>query len=1205
MKHIVKTIKDIEYYNSIKNYVILLFLTFSCFSIKAQVDGYSFDKPEHYVERIPKSPDVAELGRFGDLDVGKYTGTANINVPIHAIDFDGISIPIALSYNSSGIRVSQEATWVGLGWNLSANAIISRKVNGFDDLVEHRGYVYNQHIVPDPNFLKPKIKVQDSIDLVTAHLNRTEIDVEPDIFTVNLFGRTYNFSLTKIIDTPPNSIYVEGVNYDNAELIIHYYFNDMRFEITDAQGFRYFFTSREISDSYRTIQSPYNFTNGFIRESDVRRIVGLGVDRGKVRNKTMSWFLDKIESPYNRTLFFEYDDGAYLTYPSFSNSVSLNPNGLSEFVVYDNKHISLSIDCNITGIQTKYLKRIHGDFGEINFGLTAREDLYNWTAHSQIAGTDNANAIFNPGNIQRKLSMVTVENKAGDTLKTAQLNYTYFNENRINDSEREGYLRLKLDSVLVNDQLYTFEYEQPNALPKKDAPSQDFWGFYNGEDNTSGPYTYRIPTFGRFVRASKGDGTGFSERYLLFEGANRRSNFNFGKIGMLTKITYPTKGYSIFEYEGNRATVETPETFIGTPNNNVDPLLAGDSPSLKYSFQYLERASLQSSRSLTIGPGDEFTINGTAEIPFSENFQVSFDVSCSFGASSNGDCSPSSNNIYIVMITDVNNPNTIYVSDELTFNNAPSDVGTQQSYSTNFNLPNGTYQVTINSNSADGYSLSNLEMSYIDAPPVPQFPSIKEFEVGGIRVKSITNKDSDDSFISKKRYEYRHDTYGVETSSGILMDELIFHSKQGYFDYTPEGYDQTIFNLSSSMQLSGPGSHVSYSKVTEFYEDHQGTTNGSKESIYYNTPNEHHTRFIGRVPEHGWYNFMNNLGGGGMVVYQNVYYLGITPNSFEHLNGKLKEEVVLNSNNRRVKYTTNEYQTKLVSTLEGWKVQYAPINIPHYLRYNLYGKVALLDSTVIEDYFQENTPNRRTVRTVMSYEYNSKDHNGLQQHFWPTRTTTTNSENEIVSVETIYPPDSQRNNMPELTLQNRRATPVEVKGFTNNIQIGRKVTDYESKATIYQPVSIKTQKQGEPLSERLKFERYDIYGNLLQYRTNNEVPVAYLYGYHNRMYPVAKVENATYDEVIALLTTSERQEIESASITDVRLAQLLQKVRDGLPDALVATYTHKQGVGISTSTDARGYKMTYIYDDSNRLIEVRDASGKLVSENEYHYKNQN
>lgn len=39
--------------------------------------------------------------------------------------------------------------------------------------------------------------------------------------------------------------------------------------------------------------------------------------------------------------------------------------------------------------------------------------------------------------------------------------------------------------------------------------------------------------------------------------------------------------------------------------------------------------------------------------------------------------------------------------------------------------------------------------------------------------------------------------------------------------------------------------------------------------------------------------------------------------------------------------------------------------------------------------------------------------------------------------------------------------------------------------------------------------------------------------------------------------------------------------------------------------DPKGYEMTYIYDNLSRLIEVRDASGKLVSENEYHYKNQN
>ncbi|HEU5291048.1 MAG TPA: hypothetical protein VFU05_10420 [Cyclobacteriaceae bacterium] len=54
------------------------------------------------VQKIPANPDVAQLGKFGDVPVNKYNGTANISVPIHEIDLDGLEIPIARKYLEVG-----------------------------------------------------------------------------------------------------------------------------------------------------------------------------------------------------------------------------------------------------------------------------------------------------------------------------------------------------------------------------------------------------------------------------------------------------------------------------------------------------------------------------------------------------------------------------------------------------------------------------------------------------------------------------------------------------------------------------------------------------------------------------------------------------------------------------------------------------------------------------------------------------------------------------------------------------------------------------------------------------------------------------------------------------------------------------------------------------------------------------------------------
>jgi len=52
---------------------------------------------------------------------------------------------------------------------------------------------------------------------------------------------------------------------------------------------------------------------------------------------------------------------------------------------------------------------------------------------------------------------------------------------------------------------------------------------------------------------------------------------------------------------------------------------------------------------------------------------------------------------------------------------------------------------------------------------------------------------------------------------------------------------------------------------------------------------------------------------------------------------------------------------------------------------------------------------------------------------------------------------------------------------------------------------------------------------------------------------------------------------------------------------LVTTYTYDPLVGITTSTDPRGYQMFYNYDAQRRLIDVRDERNQLLTDYKYHY----
>ncbi len=81
----------------------------------------------------PIPPSSFQFVKYGEIPVSMYTGIPNITVPIYQIKEGDIEFEIGLSYHAGGIRVSEEASWVGLGWNLDVGNI-TQIVNDRDDL---------------------------------------------------------------------------------------------------------------------------------------------------------------------------------------------------------------------------------------------------------------------------------------------------------------------------------------------------------------------------------------------------------------------------------------------------------------------------------------------------------------------------------------------------------------------------------------------------------------------------------------------------------------------------------------------------------------------------------------------------------------------------------------------------------------------------------------------------------------------------------------------------------------------------------------------------------------------------------------------------------------------------------------------------------------------------------------------------------------
>src|SRR5689334_18289957 len=73
----------------------------------------------------PSQPEVQSFEPVGTTEmVNMFTGDFNYNIPL--MDVEGY--PINIAYHS-GVGIEQEASWVGLGWNINPGEI-NRTVRG-------------------------------------------------------------------------------------------------------------------------------------------------------------------------------------------------------------------------------------------------------------------------------------------------------------------------------------------------------------------------------------------------------------------------------------------------------------------------------------------------------------------------------------------------------------------------------------------------------------------------------------------------------------------------------------------------------------------------------------------------------------------------------------------------------------------------------------------------------------------------------------------------------------------------------------------------------------------------------------------------------------------------------------------------------------------------------------------------------------------
>lgn len=538
---------------------------------------------ESYVPkpRAITPPTATQFDQYNPTSAENNNGLLDISIPLYIINQDGVSIPISLNYNSQGIKVAEEASWVGLGWQMSFPTIY-QNVNDLNDLSKDENYA--RYLPPHPGNVSPFIKelhfnpirsannsIFGSTELKTgmqvderlhyyvatneeipidgtiynteaytyspysskpANIFKTSgdiIDSEPDNFTIDLFGK----KLYMIIDFETGEFQVLNEKLYKVEYIE----NESAFIITTPNEVKYefrlhsliFYQSQSDSFDFKTKDKIFQGENYQWFLTKIVTSLGSEIDFGYIDIKKNCSNLNDDAETYNRVSEKDYNfqlSGIVKAGGGEKDDANLRVGGPIE-------PVSRTVKGLYSNSYNKYyiVDRISFEEGYIEFDLSSREDVIS-PCYSE------------------KLDAVKVFDSEGNKKYDYSFHYDYFRSMYNGSQWREvlidqDILRLKLDKITFNGQFYrSFKYNSI-VLPSKSSYAIDYWGFYNGKHNND---SY-VPNPVRFTNANINDIPISIRNYN--NGNNHSSNETFAKACILEQIEFPMGGREEFVYELN------------------------------------------------------------------------------------------------------------------------------------------------------------------------------------------------------------------------------------------------------------------------------------------------------------------------------------------------------------------------------------------------------------------------------------------------------------------------------------------------------------------------------------------------------------------------------------------------------------------------------------------------------------------------------
>ncbi|MCT1526431.1 hypothetical protein [Sphingobacterium hotanense] len=481
---------------------------------------------------------------------------------------------------------------------------------------------------------------------------------------------------------------------------------------------------------------------------------------------------------------------------------------------------------------------------------------------------------------------------------------------------------------------------------------------------------------------------------------------------------------------------------------------------------------------------------------------------------------------------------------------------------------------------------------------------------GGIRIAKVVNHSGDKTMT--KRYLYRRNK-SDELSSGILtrMATYIIRTQD------------IIGNLHGEYASSSPILGFDESEIVGYMTVFEVNDDGSFTKMYFNT--------INNIPDDPAY---------FEIATVNPKLNASVTN--KHLRGKLLKKEYYTATDKllmREDYTYSFLDDSRAKTLTYALIE-PTVSVRRYRAggEEFYDRISATMNTLFEKTFRfmpltKKTTTKFETGTTIVEEENYTYFN--DKHSFPNIINTIRSSEQLLTSYLNYPLDYANsfttlkdlnkisNPVEQLTIINSPITSVKSvigqigypseDGYVNkvytthfNSELGQ--VKLSNRAVGIFPPSGSDVAYSPDLRYELMFEilKRDDFGNPLEVKKQNLPSTVYLWGY-NGQYPVARIENATYAEVLTALgggtvATTKLTALNAVGVTESTINSTIGSIRSTLTKANVSTYTYTPLVGMKSMTDARGVTEYYEFDGFQRLKEVLDFDRNVLKEYQYHYR---